>query len=43
MSPLAALHALGLDLHDVADMKRHLLDALRNATRDLLESFGEHP
>lgn len=39
MTPLAALHALGLDLYDIAEMKRYLLIGIRDSNRDLLESF----
>jgi hypothetical protein len=43
VSPLAALYALGLDLGDLAIMRRDLLEAIDRANHDLLFDFGARP
>jgi hypothetical protein len=39
VSARLALYKLGLDEIDILMMRTDLLDAIRNATRDLLDSF----
>ena len=43
ISPLAALHELGLDVEDVALMKADLRAALARSNNDLIHSFTTKP